>query len=137
MSGDPINSPDAALRSLDDPSLSPPLPDHPAAGSPHQAFVFQHRFECGASIAETTFASGFENLSHFNRIFLRQTGETPGMFRRRIAEFPGKSSPVPQAVDGRDPDQTPIRIQRMPESPSAAYQNASSTSCGERETMVG
>jgi AraC-like DNA-binding protein len=38
------------------------------------------------SVADVCFASGFNNLSNFNRQFLAQRGMTPSQFRRHLAE---------------------------------------------------
>lgn len=37
------------------------------------------------SITDAAYASGFQNLSYFNRIFRRQMGESPSAYRRRVA----------------------------------------------------
>lgn len=37
----------------------------------------------GATVTETCFESGFENLSHFNRTFRRHAGENPLAFKKR------------------------------------------------------
>jgi AraC-like DNA-binding protein len=36
----------------------------------------------GATVTESCFDSGFENLSHFNRNFRRYAGENPSAFRK-------------------------------------------------------
>lgn len=38
----------------------------------------------GKSITEACYSSGFESLSYFNRVFKKQSGETPSAFRRRF-----------------------------------------------------
>ena len=38
----------------------------------------------GKSITEACYNSGFESLSYFNRVFKKQSGETPSAFRRRF-----------------------------------------------------
>lgn len=38
------------------------------------------------SIADTGFESGFANLSHFNRIFKKQTGLTPSQYRKQYTK---------------------------------------------------
>ena len=48
----------------------------------------------GASVTEACFASGFENLSHFIRMFSRRFGATPSRFTGKRAESArGHSSP--------------------------------------------
>ena len=37
----------------------------------------------GATVTETSFESGFENLSHFNRTFRKHAGENPLAFKKR------------------------------------------------------
>jgi AraC-like DNA-binding protein len=38
-----------------------------------------------SSIAAVSDASGFQNISHFNKLFKRSTGDTPGAFRKKYA----------------------------------------------------
>jgi len=38
----------------------------------------------GKTITEAAFGSGFESLSYFNRVFKKQSGETPSSFRKRF-----------------------------------------------------
>ncbi len=44
----------------------------------------RHLADSEVAIAEAAFASGFENLSGFNRIFKRYTGESPSEYRKRM-----------------------------------------------------
>lgn len=53
-------------------------------------FVNQHRIReakrlllAGQSVTEACFASGFESLSYFNRIFRKLTGQNPMAFRKQ------------------------------------------------------
>jgi len=39
-----------------------------------------------SSIQELSFKLGFENISYFNRLFKKMTGETPTSYKRRIAK---------------------------------------------------
>ena len=41
----------------------------------------------GKSITEACYNSGFESLSYFNRVFKKQSGETPSAFRRRFVSI--------------------------------------------------
>jgi AraC-like DNA-binding protein len=45
--------------------------------------------ESGAGITDICFASGFKNISNFNRQFLRQKGMSPSRFRALLAENAG------------------------------------------------
>ena len=45
--------------------------------------------EAGMSITDVCFASGFKNISNFNRQFLRQKGMAPSHFRTLLAENAG------------------------------------------------
>jgi transcriptional regulator GlxA family with amidase domain len=45
--------------------------------------------ESGACITDICFASGFKNISNFNRQFLRQKGMSPSRFRALLAENAG------------------------------------------------
>ena len=45
--------------------------------------------EAGACITDICFASGFKNISNFNRQFLRQKGMSPSHFRALLAENAG------------------------------------------------
>ncbi len=47
--------------------------------------VRRELIETEAPITEIAFQNGFNNLSHFNRQFLRQVGESPRAFRRRVS----------------------------------------------------
>jgi len=51
--------------------------------------------EAGMSITDVSFASGFKNISNFNRQFLRQKGMSPSRFRALLAENAGKTNPRP------------------------------------------
>ncbi len=44
------------------------------------------------SIGEICYESGFNNLSHFNRQFRKQTGKTPGQYRNQFSGLPGKKT---------------------------------------------
>lgn len=35
------------------------------------------------NISETGYAVGFESISHFNKVFKKNTGENPGEFKKR------------------------------------------------------
>lgn len=39
-----------------------------------------------SSIQEMSFTLGFENISYFNRLFKKMTGETPTSYKRRLAK---------------------------------------------------
>lgn len=43
--------------------------------------------ETGHAIAAIAFESGYENLSHFNRMFRRHAGETPSAYRLKMRGF--------------------------------------------------
>lgn len=51
--------------------------------------------EPGMRITEVCFASGFNNLSNFNRQFLTQKGVTPSRFRELLAENDAGALPLP------------------------------------------
>ena len=36
------------------------------------------------SVSQVCFESGFNNLSHFNKVFRLRTGQTPGSYRRAL-----------------------------------------------------
>lgn len=40
----------------------------------------------GYSVSDTCYASGFESLSYFNRVFRKVSGENPSSFRRRFGD---------------------------------------------------
>jgi AraC-like DNA-binding protein len=48
--------------------------------------VRQQLLRTDDSVSDIAFAAGFDNLSHFNRIFRRLTGISPREYRNRIAE---------------------------------------------------
>lgn len=70
-------------------------------GTPPHRYLSGVRLRCaarllrdGASVTEACFASGFENLSHFIRMFSRRFGSTPSRFTgRRVESAEGRSSP--------------------------------------------
>ena len=50
-------------------------------------------------ITEVCFASGFNNLSNFNRQFLRHKGMTPSRFRALLAENHASGARAPASAD--------------------------------------
>jgi len=55
--------------------------------------------EASTSITDICFASGFTNLSNFNRQFLRQKGMSPSRFRRLLAENAGRHDDAGNAAE--------------------------------------
>lgn len=59
-------------------------------GVPPHRYIVQRRIEVasrlllqtGQSVAEIALAVGYENASHFARVFARETGQSPAVFRR-------------------------------------------------------
>jgi AraC-like DNA-binding protein len=62
--------------------------------------------EASTSITDICFASGFTNLSNFNRQFLRQKGMSPSRFRRLLAENAGRHDDAGNAAEQRAPATT-------------------------------
>jgi AraC-like DNA-binding protein len=60
--------------------------------------------EAGLPITEICFASGFTNISNFNRQFLRQKGMTPSRFRALLAENAGAARPASRTPAASAPD---------------------------------
>ena len=56
----------------------------------------------GMSITEICFASGFNNLSNFNRQFLAQKGMPPSRFRALLAENAGGGDGRAEAASAKE-----------------------------------
>ncbi|MBC7664445.1 MAG: AraC family transcriptional regulator [Caulobacter sp.] len=62
--------------------------------------------EASTSITDICFASGFTNLSNFNRQFLRQKGMSPSRFRSLLAENAGGDDEAADDAEERSRDST-------------------------------